>query len=68
LPHVEDRDPLAEPEGPLRFIADDAIRDDAEQLGFEHDGIEDVLPAADGQSVTVLFGDNTTKTYEPERG
>ena len=53
-------------DGLLGFIADPTMRDDAEQLGFGHDGIEDVMPSADGRAVTVLFGDGTAKTYEPD--
>ena len=66
--YAQDRDPTAEPEGPLHFITDPAIRDDAEERGFAHDGIEDVMPSADGRSITVLFGDSTAKTYGPEGG
>jgi hypothetical protein len=68
--HEQDRrdDPTAEPEGPLPFITDPAIRDDAEERGFGAGGIEDVEPATDGRTITVRFGDGTAKTYGPLEG
>ena len=44
------------------------MRDDAEQLGFGHDGTRTCLPSADGRTATVLFGDSTAKTYRRAGG
>jgi hypothetical protein len=55
-------------DGLLRFIADPATRDTVEEEAFGRGGVEDVLPSADGQTVTVLFGDGVAKTYRPIRG
>jgi hypothetical protein len=65
---TQPQDNHPEDDGLLRFIADPATRDTVEEEAFGRGGIEDVLPSADGRSITVLFGDSTARTYRQGGG
>jgi len=62
--HDRRTDPPEDGPGPLRFVADEQIRLEAEDLAFERGAaVEDVAPHTDGRGLTVTFDDGSRRVW-----